>query len=245
MNINQSVEISIITVTLNNAEGLRKTLDSIWSQQNCDYEHIVIDGGSTDHTLNILHAAGDKIDYYLSEPDLGPYHAMNKGIKLAKGKWLIFMNSGDIFASGQILSELKQHLSDNVDVIYSDWSYLESGRLVKADIQKLNIRHQSLLYRRDLHETYGYYLVGKSVTISDYLFFLSIKNTRWQYSPFPISICEEFGASSVTNHFYQRIASELIFGKRSRINCAVILLLYPFYKFLKLNVIKKLPRLYG
>jgi glycosyltransferase involved in cell wall biosynthesis len=226
-------KISVITVNLNDEIGLAKTINSVADQTYENIEYILVDGNSVDKSIEIIQKNKDVIDRLLIEQDVGIYHAMNKGISLATGEWLLFMNAGDVFASSDALGKALEYVNDNIDVIYSDWIYSYSKRLVKADIKKLNVRHQSVIYRKSLHEMYGNYVVGKRVSISDYIFFLSIFHKYWQYSPTIISICDETGISSAPPHFFQRIASELIFGKRSRLNAALILIAYPFYRFAK------------
>ena len=89
------MKISIITVNLNNRDGLQKTIDSVVSQTFKDFEWIVIDGGSTDGSKELIEQYADHITYWVSEPDKGIYNAMNKGIKVSKGEYLFFLNSGD------------------------------------------------------------------------------------------------------------------------------------------------------
>lgn len=89
------MKLSIITINYNNLEGLKKTLDSVFSQTFKEFEYIVIDGGSTDGSKEFIEQNTDKITYWVSEPDKGIYNAMNKGIKVANGEYLLFLNSGD------------------------------------------------------------------------------------------------------------------------------------------------------
>lgn len=233
-----SPKISVISVTMNDALGLSKTIASIGIQKYPNIEYILIDGGSVDGSDKIIRVNRGVIDKVLIEPDVGIYHAMNKGIRLADGEWLLFMNAGDVFSAPDALSKAVSVIRGNVDVVYSDWIYCETGRLVKANLNKLNVRHQSVMYRKHLHESYGNYVVGKRVSISDYIFFLSIAHKNWRYCATPISICEQQGTSANPAHFYQRIASELIFGKRTRLNACFILLAYPFYRFIKRNILR-------
>ena len=88
--------VSIITVNFNNLEGLKRTYESVVSQTFTDYEWIVIDGGSTDGSREFIEQHQDRFAYWCSEKDNGIYHAMNKGIRQAKGEYLNFMNTGDI-----------------------------------------------------------------------------------------------------------------------------------------------------
>ena len=87
--------LSVITVVYNNVKHLERTIKSVINQSYCNIEYLVIDGASTDGTLNILEKYQDKIDVLISERDQGIYDAMNKGLKLAKGDYVLFMNSGD------------------------------------------------------------------------------------------------------------------------------------------------------
>ena len=237
-NSNLLPRISIITVTKNNKHGLASTFDSIANQDYSNYEYIVIDGASIDGSDELINQYKHIVSKVIIEADDGIYHAMNKGISIAEGEWLLFMNAGDAFATESSLTETVSVIDEQTDVVYSDWLYIENGRLIKANIRKFNIRHQSVMYRKSLHVLYGNYVVGKKVSISDYIFFLSIRKRIWKYSKTPISICEKNGISANPSHFYQRIAAEMIFGKRSRLNGTLILLVYPFYRFLKFNVLR-------
>lgn len=238
-NLPTSPRVSVITVVRNDATGLARTLASVAAQ---DYKHrqiIVVDGGSTDDTLDTLRRQARHIDIWISEPDEGTYHAMNKGIALAGGEWLLFMNAGDEFASTDALTSAVSMTRSDVDVVYADWIYREDGVRVVADLACMNVRHQSMLYRKRLHDIFGAYVVGKGVTISDFIFFQSIAHRCWRYSVSPLSICDKAGASGKPKHFYQRMAVELIFGRRSRSTVAFILLLHPLYRFLKTRLIRK------
>ncbi len=100
------MKLSIITINYNNKEGLKKTLDSIFHQSFQDFEYIIIDGSSTDGGKEIIEENSEKINYWVSEPDKGVYHAMNKGIKAAKGEYLLFLNSGDGLYNEKTLENL-------------------------------------------------------------------------------------------------------------------------------------------
>ena len=96
-------KISVITINLNNAEGLRRTLDSVFRQTTHDFELVVVDGASTDGSVELIHTYADRIDRWVSEPDGGIYNAMNKAVAMATGEYVIFMNSGDTFLRGRCL----------------------------------------------------------------------------------------------------------------------------------------------
>ncbi|HSH72712.1 MAG TPA: glycosyltransferase [Methylophilaceae bacterium] len=230
--------VSVITVCKDDQEGLTRTLKSVFEQKFSDYELIIIEGGSQANYIDLLNQQSHPSAKLIIEPDEGIYHAMNKGVAHSQGEWLIFMNAGDSFASPEALANAASEMSDDADVVFSDWIYRETSELAKADIVKLNVRHQAVIYRKNLHDIYGNYIVGKRVTISDYLFFLSIAHKKWKYCKYPLAICDKAGASSNPRHFYQRIAAELIFGKRTVLNSCCIFLLYPFYRIIKRNVLR-------
>ncbi len=111
--------LSIITINYNNRDGLQKTIDSVLSQTWTDYEWIIIDGGSTDGSKELIEQYQEHFAYWCSEPDKGVYNAMNKGIAKAKGEYLNFMNSGDTFYEPETLEKvfLKEQTAD---VLYGD-----------------------------------------------------------------------------------------------------------------------------
>ena len=101
------MKLSIITVNFNHREGLRNTINSVISQKDFDdYEFIVIDGGSTDGSKDVIMESANRITYWVSEKDGGIYNGMNKGIKVANGEYLIFMNSGDTFYNDHVLADV-------------------------------------------------------------------------------------------------------------------------------------------
>ena len=99
-------KISVITINLNNAEGLRRTLDSVFRQTTHDFELVVVDGASTDGSVELIHTHADRIDRWVSEPDGGIYNAMNKAVAMATGEYVIFMNSGDTFYEDDVLARV-------------------------------------------------------------------------------------------------------------------------------------------
>ncbi len=113
-------KISIITISFNAVNEIEKTILSVINQTYNNIEYIVIDGGSTDGTVNIIHKYLNRIAYFKSEPDKGIYDAMNKGIRVATGKWINFMNAGDYFFKNNTIEELMLSVAHSMDydVIY-------------------------------------------------------------------------------------------------------------------------------
>jgi glycosyltransferase involved in cell wall biosynthesis len=228
-----SPRVTVITINYNDLTGLKATIESVIHQKYSDFEYLIIDGESTDGSVHLINEYDQNFFKVLVEKDKGIYHAMNKAISIAKGEWLIFMNSGDIFADYSSLELAMQDIKKDDDVIYADWIYANSGKCIKASKNKMSIRHQSVIYKKNLHDIYGTYVVSPGVTISDYIFFSSITQALWRYHNRPLSICEETGVSSHIAHFYQRIAVDFIFGRYNVLSLVIIFLLYPSYSFIK------------
>lgn len=100
------MKLSIITVNYNDAIGLERTIRSVISQTFRDYEFIIIDGGSTDNSVDVIKKYEEHIDYWVSEHDGGIYSGMNKGLRQAKGEYLNFMNGGDCYFSSNVLEQI-------------------------------------------------------------------------------------------------------------------------------------------
>lgn len=130
-----SVKLSIITATWNSAETLPATLDSLASQTCQNFESIVVDGGSTDNTVDIIKNSA-VVDRWVSEKDRGIYDALNKGIQMAQGEYVGFMHSDDVFASETSVQLIQDHIEKICpDAVYADLNYVQ-----KDDISKV-VRH--------------------------------------------------------------------------------------------------------
>jgi glycosyltransferase involved in cell wall biosynthesis len=155
--------ISIITVVRNDAERLRHTLCGLAPFKGVRTENIVVDGASTDHTLEVIKSLPEIVDRYISEPDKGIYDAMNKGTALARGDYLLFLNAGD-----ELLTDLESLVSTvsgapvmvygKVNMYAADGSflYLKGKRLksINQFLKGMPLCHQGILYRRDCMMAY-------------------------------------------------------------------------------------------
>ncbi|MEH6557745.1 MAG: glycosyltransferase [Oceanicoccus sp.] len=170
--------LTIITVTYNDASGLEKTIPSIVNQTFDDYEYIVIDGDSTDNTVDLLEAHSQNIDILLSEPDDGIYHAMNKGIRRAQGEWIIFMNAGDYFSDDSTLALTAGRLADDADIIYGDRIYkdrngnksLQKAKPIETIFSRMPFCHQSTFVKSSILKIHPFNLTYKYG--ADYNFFV-------------------------------------------------------------------------
>ncbi len=166
------MKISIITTTYNSGETLRDTLDSILKQTYRDWECIIVDGGSTDTTLDIVREYELRFDgrmRWLSEPDKGLYDAMNKGIRMATGDVVGILNSDDFYSSDNVLSSVAENMENpNVDAVYGDVHYVRATNLQKCiryfssrSFRRWKMRmgfipaHPSFYCRRAVYEKYG------------------------------------------------------------------------------------------
>lgn len=213
-----SKKISIISVNYNDKPGLEKTLKSITSQSWKDFEFLVIDGGSTDGSKELIESYTDKIDYWISEPDKGVYNAMNKGIKAAKGDFVIFMNGGDVFYNNEVLENIEKQLTDDFDIYYGDnYKVKPDSKRKKIYPEKLSfsffytssLNHQSTFIRRQLfHDHYFYKEDYKIAADWDFFIYTICKmNVPYKYLKRTISEYDFTGISS-TDKFRDTTARE-------------------------------------
>jgi len=200
--------LSIITINFNNKTGLQKTINSVLSQKSNDFEYIVIDGGSTDGSIEVIEDIKDSLNYWVSEKDNGIYHAMNKGIVRASGKYLLFLNSGDLLFNDTVTMQLSEKMQDAA-IYYSDALYIYSSTnkgMIKhfpteitLDYLLLNsLNHQNCVIKKELFDKYGKYdETYKIASFRDFMLNL-IKNQQLfvQLHKMIISIYDLEGISS-------------------------------------------------
>lgn len=191
--------VTIVTVTYNAEDLLEKTIWSVINQNYKNIEYIIIDGASTDKTVDIIKKYEDKIDYWISEPDEGIYFAMNKAIDKASGKWINFMNAGDTFFDLDTINYIMHYTNDETDLIYGN---CQIGTRIKKphDLSEYSnvtsICHQTLFTKTQLMKQT---LFDTRYRISaDHNFILSMfqKNKKFQYIDKPIANFLPNGLSS-------------------------------------------------
>lgn len=200
------MKLSIITICYNQPD-IAQTCESIVNQTFQDFEWIVVDGGSTDKTLDILEKYKKRINLLISEKDSGRYNAMNKGVKAANGEWIQFLNGGDYFSSNNVLQNVFENKTYNCDILYGYMNLEDkSGNLSlckypeNIDMDYLmndTISHPASFIKRNLFDKFGFY-EEKYECVSDWekwLCFAS-KNCSFEFVNEVIATFKNNGISS-------------------------------------------------
>ena len=204
------MKISIVTINFNNRDGLEKTVKSVVNQTVKDFEYIIIDGASTDGSVDVILENAEYIDYWISEKDTGIYNAMNKGTNLAHGDYCLFLNSGDVFISNNVIASLLSY-NFSSDIVSGN-EKLTDGRLIKAPKEVSmktfivgSLPHQSTLIKRELLLDNPYderFKIG-----GDWRFFIQVliyKNVSYERIPVLISLFDNTGISNTESKQSER-----------------------------------------
>lgn len=198
--------LTIITVNFNNYEGLIATLNSIRMQDYSNFEHWIIDGASTDLKKSFEQLKEEYKFNYISEPDNGIYHAMNKGVRLADSTHLLFLNSGDVFSAADSLTKLCCS-NGQTDLFYGNvfQADKENRTLVRfpADLNLeymicYGLPHQATIIRKSLFQELGLYNENYRI-ISDWVFFMNAlfeKSASYGMIDSPVVLFDKSGISS-------------------------------------------------
>lgn len=197
------MKLSIITINFNNRDGLRKTIESVVNQTWQEFEYIIIDGGSTDGSVEVIKEYADRIDYWVSEPDKGIYDAMNKGIDQAKGEYCLFMNSGDCIYRPTTLEEVYTELNGTDIISGRTLTDIKEVKVSPIDISfsylyQFSLCHQSILIRTEVMKSLKYD-TSYSI-ISDWKFLyeaLILHNGSYKAISTLIAVYNTAGVSSV------------------------------------------------
>ena len=188
--------VSIITVVYNNSKHIRDAIESVLSQDYSRIEHIVIDGGSTDGTVDIIEEYVNKISVFLSEPDEGVYDALNKGIATANGDYIGILHSDDIFLDAKVVSDVIQTLQDTgSDLCFSDLVIVDevSGKVMRYVMAHyfrrwmlrigLHPPHPTIFLKRSLFDEFGLYSTNYQIA-GDFDFMIRVfygRKIKWSY----------------------------------------------------------------
>ena len=205
------MRLSIITINLNNKIGLERTMDSVFKQDFKGFEFIVIDGASSDGSTALIHSNEGKIAYWVSEKDKGIYHAMNKGITVAKGDYCFFLNSGDYLIAPDSLTSLfsiidaggckEGIISCNLRKIYDSGKWRRVSSPTYATFLAMidqGLPHQATLISRQLFSIVGFYKENYKIS-ADWDFFLKailIHHIPYRHIDIDLSYFDLQGVSS-------------------------------------------------
>ena len=208
------MKLSIITINRNNAEGLRKTMESVLAQAYRDFEYIVVDGASSDHSVEVIkELTNDRVNElknftWITEPDTGIYEAMNKGLKMCQGEYTLMLNSGDYLVDEHVIERIMPEL-DGTDIIQGNTISQREGIVWrdrgygKSDISFLDVQrgyflHQASFCKESLFEQYGYFNEHNRY-VSDTEFFiktLGFGGASFKYVDIDIANFDSTGFSS-------------------------------------------------
>jgi glycosyltransferase involved in cell wall biosynthesis len=187
------LNISIITINYNNLIGLKKTIESVLNQSLKEFEYIIIDGNSTDGSKEYLKLLNIEIDW-ISEPDNGIYHAMNKGLEKSKGDFVLFLNSGDRLKEANSLEAITPFLKYDM-INYTDILLHKSLHPInKKSYFKSYLHHQAIIYPQHLIIPYDEQYKFASDWLLNYT--LLCKGILFNYIPIPFTIYDTTGLTS-------------------------------------------------
>ena len=226
-------KLSVITVCLNEKDKIHETLDSVFSQ-TCrnDIEYIVIDGGSTDGTEQVLRKNRSKIDILVSETDEGIYAAMNKGVELASGKYVQFLNAGDNYSSVNALRDAIKSICDDADIVYfnsfkkipGQGIFPQPSSNVDLMLKFPPFRHGACFINAEIHKSKPYNLSRKDLGFAlDYLFLYEAYQESRSFQQSDVYLID-YLETGVSNDFYlSKIYNSRITGNEYNVlNKAII-----------------------
>lgn len=200
-------KISVVTVCYNAAESIEATMLSVLNQTYPEVEYIVIDGGSTDGTVEIIKRYADRLACWVSERDRGTYDGMNKGIARATGDFINFMNAGDTFSTPTVLEEFVPAIEEDTTVAFGDWNSVIEGKLLKRtpySMSRMKLMtpfcHQAGFVKTDYHKANPFDISFKIA--ADYNMLYNAYNRdgrKFQYIPVTVANYENYNGLSSTN----------------------------------------------
>lgn len=225
------MNITIITVVYNNVLGIEATINSVLNQTYKNIDYIIIDGGSTDGTVEKIKKYVDRISLFISEKDTGIYNAMNKGLVYAKGKWVLFLNSGDWLYAVDTISTVCCHIDESIDVFYGDqcFDYGDKKIIKCSDSSLCNFSkymplfHPATLVKRELLKEHPF--DEKYKIAADYKQLYSLYLEGYSFKKINIVISNFEAVSGVSNINYSQAMKEN-FKVRSKEN---FFIWYPKY----------------
>jgi len=218
------VKISIITVVYNNEKTIKQAIESVLSQTYSNIEYVVIDGGSSDNTVNIINGYKNKFGYFISEKDKGIYDAMNKGINAATGEVIGILNSDDLYNNETVIEEIMRHFIKNpeLDLVYGDLFYVKpdnTNKVVRKWVSKKyyakyfengNVPpHPTLFVNRKVYEQAGLFNLDFKLA-ADYEFMLRIFKKHHFSSRYINKVIVKMRLGGATNKSFSNIKRQNI-----------------------------------
>lgn len=246
------MKVSIITVSFNSSNTIKKTFESVKNQNYNDIELIVVDGGSKDSTIAIIEEYKFCIDKFISEPDHGIYDAMNKGILMSTGDLIGILNSDDYLSNDSVITEVvKYHKNSIIDISVGNIIQFKNSNFKRAYSSKkwspkslkfgFMPPHPSMFVKKNVYEKYGLYKLNYKIA-ADYeimiRFFLK-NNVSWGYSGVTTTKMLIGGISSSGLKSYKQITKDILqgFSENDIKFCRISVYLRFIYKFIE--IIKK------
>jgi glycosyltransferase involved in cell wall biosynthesis len=212
--------ISVVTVVYNGSKYIEDTILSIINQDYKNIQYIIIDGGSTDSTIEIVNKYMDYVDLFISEPDYGIYHAMNKSLLFCKGQWVNFMNVGDYFYNNSVISDIfNENLNLNSDIIYGNHQVLYSNSIVNKYPSNLKylwkgmtIQHQSIFVSQKVYKKFSFNINYQFAADFDLIFRCKNYGYKFFYYPKFFSIISANGFSERNSYLTYLEFKEISLG---------------------------------
>lgn len=225
--------VSVITVLYNSVTTIERTIKSVLDQTYDNVEFIIIDGNSNDGSIDILNKYKDQTDILISEPDDGIYEAMNKGIELATGEWICFMNSNDYFFNNSVIEDIFSRVHD-ADIIYGYCIDPDTGKAIKPLSldkfwKRIPINHQSAFIKARYYKERPYDVRYRISSIYDFLYYWYRNGLKFKYIDMPVAVYDMKGLSFYSYMWlwdYLRISMKYSRGKRFRVLVRFIYLVF-------------------
>ncbi len=247
-------KISIVTISYNCKDVIEETILSVIGQTYANIEYIIIDGASTDGTLEIINKYKDKIDYLKSESDKGIYDAMNKGLKAASGDYIIFMNAGDSFYNNNVIECFLPQIEKDTIIAHGDimvvgkyFKYHTKPRPIESMKERMAVKHQATFTKLDYHKAHTFDASFRSS--GDYDFFYKAyfrDKVKFQYIPLCVANFDNLGTSN-TNFKRSFRENRRIWGKENNylfiIKQEITLSLWQLKRFIKNNFFSEEKRI--
>lgn len=239
----ETSKVSIVTVTYNCQAILKETIESVINQTYPNIEYILIDGDSSDGTVDIIKEYNYYISYWISEPDKGIYEAMNKGVERATGEWIYFLNAGDILYNSNTIACIFSTNLNNVDAIYGDIYFREKREIIlweatkpffanKKFFHSMGFSHQSIFIRTNIVKNLMFDLSFKCCSDYNMIYIIHKQNKYFKYVKMPIAISEGRYGFSANNVRIQRYEEAKICGVEHTLKFKLL----DKYRFMRANI---------